>query len=308
MDQILYLAQQLLNAFQIALLYALIAVAYVLFHGVAGRFNLAFGALAGWASYTTLAVFAWDLTLRGVPDLVVLGLAVAGGVAASAALGLTVARSVRPILSAPPLSVLVATLGWGIAIEEAMRLAAGSRELWLSPMLGEPVLAMRLGSGAVQATGMQLLVWGAAALAIATVLVAMRRSAYGRLWRSVSQDPRMAALLGVDVGRVYAMTALIAASLAGLSGALNGLAYGNATFHGGFVVAVKALFVAILGGLTSPAGAVVGASVLAVLESLWSAYFPGDYRDVVVFVVLAALVVCRPGGLGGGAHARESRV
>ncbi len=303
-----YLLQQLLNAFQVALLYALIAVAYVLFHGVTRRFNLAFGALAGWASYLTAAVFASSLARRGVPPALLAALGVAAGMAGAAVFGRLVAWSVRPLLAMPPLAILVATLGWGIALEEAMRLSAGSRDLWISPLFDAPLLSVTAGADVLQVTGMQAFVWSASALALALVLLAMRRSPFGRMWRAVSQDPGMAALVGIDVARVYRITAGLAAALAGLSGALAALAYGNATFHGGFLVAMKALFVAILGGLSSPAGAVAGAAGLALMESLWSAYFPGDYRDVVVFVALTALVVARPAGTGGVGNLRDPRV
>ncbi|ESR27349.1 ABC transporter permease subunit [Lutibaculum baratangense] len=294
MSQAAYLAQQALNTCQIALLYALIALAYVLFHGVTNRFNLAFGALVTWGSYLALAAFSGGLSRRGVPDIALAALAIAIAVAGAAALGHGVGRTLRPLLVAPPLAILVATLGWGIALEEAARISAGSRELWLRPLLGGPAVSFAVGAAPMRITLMQGLVWAAAALAIAATLVSMRLSAFGRAWRAVSQDARMAALVGVDIGRVYAVTVLFASALAGTAGALAGLAYGNASFHGALIVATKALFVAILGGLHSPAGAILGALLLAAMESLWSAYLPGDWRDVAVFVVLAALVVHRP--------------
>lgn len=308
MSPAFYLAQQLLNALQIGLFYALIAVAYVLFHGVTGRFNLAFGALAIWAAYLALAVFESGLARRGLPVAAMLTLAVAAGVGGAAVLGRAVAASVRPILGMPPLAVLVATLGWAIALEEAVRLSAGNRELWLGPLLSAPAVALVVPDGALQVTGLQAVLWACGAAALGATFLLMRASPFGRLWRAASQDPGMCELLGVDTLRVYMASATLAAVLSGLSGALSGLAYGNASFHGGFVIAMKALFAALLGGLHSPVGAAAAGFALALAESGWSAYFPGDYRDVAVFVGLAALLVLRPAGLGARGGSAALRV
>jgi branched-chain amino acid transport system permease protein len=302
-----YLLQQTLNALQVSAFYALVAVAYVLFHGMTGRFNLAFGALAMWAGYLMvggLGGLLWRSALPvGVLILAVGALAVLSTGLTGAVAGRLVAR---PLLRHPPLAMLVATIGVAIVLEEAMRLAAGSRELWIRPLLGRPLLGIDAPGFPVQVTLMQAAVFGlCVTLALALVWLIDRRP-FGRLWRACAQDLRMAELLGVDAGRVFATTMLLSSAYAGAAGALIGLYYGSASFYMGFMIGTKALFVAILGGLESVRGAFAGALLLGAFESFWSAWFPGDFRDVAVFTVLTCLLVLRPAGLFAGA-ARQVR-
>lgn len=290
--------QQTLNALQVSAFYALVAVAYVLFHGMTGRFNLAFGALAMWAGYLMVGGLSGLLWHSALPIGVLI---VAVGALAVLSTGLTgaiVGRLVaRPLLRQPPLAMLVATIGTAIVLEEAMRLAAGSRELWVSPLLGRPLVIIDAPGFPIQLTVMQVAVFGlCVALALALVWLIDRRP-FGRLWRACAQDLRMAELLGVDAGRVFAATMLLSSAYAGAAGALIGVYYGSASFYMGFMIGTKALFVAILGGLDSVRSAFAGALMLGIFESFWSGWFPGDFRDVAAFVVLTCLLVLRPAGL-----------
>lgn len=290
---LLYLAQQALNALQVSAFYALIAVAYVLFHGIAGRFNLAFGALAMWAGYLMVAGLGATVW-RGWPVLSLIGLVGLYATVATGILGAAIGRTVaRPLLAKPPLSMLIATIGVAIVLEEVMRIASGSRELWVQPLLAAPLLSFGAGRFPVQITQMQALVFAICILLSAVLFLVVERSSFGRLWRACAQDLRMAELLGVDAGRVFALTMLLSSLYAGAAGALIGAYYGSASFYVGFMIGMKALYVAILGGLDSIRGCFVGALFLGAFESFWSAWFPGDFRDVAVFAVLTLVLSLR---------------
>lgn len=293
-----YVAQQALNALQVSAFYALIAVAYVLFHGMTGRFNLAFGALAMWAGYLAVGALAAGLWRTPLPAIVLVGTVAATAAASAGVLGAVIGRMVaRPLLSHPPLAMLVATIGTAVVLEEAMRIAAGSRELWVRPVLAQPLIQIDAPGFPIQVTVMQALVFGlCVGLALGLAYLIDARP-FGRLWRACAQDLRMAELLGVDTGRVFAQTMLLSSAYAGAAGALIGVHYGSASFYMGFMIGAKALYVAILGGLDSMRGAFAGALLLGTFESFWSAWFPGDFRDVAVFVVLTGLLVLRPSGL-----------
>jgi len=295
-----YLAQQLVNALQVSAVYGLLAVSYVLIHAITRRINLAFGAFAIWAGYTTVNTALW-LMLR-LPGETFLPIVLAGLLAVlhTTLAGAAIERTaIRPLLGHSSLAMLVATLGLAIAMEEAMRLSNDSRERWLKPVAATPIGLGGTEGFAVSATPIQLIVVALAALAAGLLVALVRRHAFGRLWRACSEDLLMAELTGVDVRRTLAITFALASATAAAAGVLLALSYGVATFHGGLVIGLKTLFVAITGGLTSVAGGFLGGLLLGLFETLWSGYLGPEYRDAAAFLALSALMVLFPHGLFG---------
>jgi branched-chain amino acid transport system permease protein len=146
-----------------------------------------------------------------------------------------------------------------------------------------------------------LIVAGGGTIGLAT-LVAMRQSAFGRRWRAVSDDARMAELVGINVQAVVVATFALATAIAGAAGAILTLHYGGTSFHMGTVIGLKALVGAIIGGIGSPAGALVGGVAVGIIETLWSAYHGIVWREAVVLALLAIFLVLRPQGLFGAAR------
>lgn len=293
-----YFFQQLVNATQVSAIYSLLAVSYVLMHAITQRINFAFGALAVWAGYTIINT---TLALRlALPGWVLLPL-IAGGCIALAhtvLTGATIVRCViRPLLPQRSLATLVATLGLAIALEETMRLANDSRERWLPPV---SAAAVRIGGSAdfdIQITSVQVVVVLIAALFATGLAAVMARHPFGRAWRACAQDLGMAELCGVDAGRTLAITFLIASLAAATAGILLATSYGVATYHGGLVIGLKTLFVAVVGGFGSLAGALIGGLILGLFETLWSGYLGPDYRDAAAFLALSGLMILFPNGL-----------
>jgi len=294
----LYLLQQTLNALQVASIYALLALGYVLVHGVTHRVNLAFGALAMWSGYLGVVGATGLSALFFLEAGAALVLALPLVLAAVFATAFLFARSVvLPLAHRPGLAMLVATIGVAIVIEEAARLGSGGRDLWLSPILADPAFELGEGVARVRVTGMQIVMIGGAACLVLATLAALERTRAGRLWRAVSDDPRMAALLGVRVARVVLLSALAGATLAGAAGLLATAYYGNASFHLGLILGLKTLYVAVLGGLSSPYGALLGGVALGFFETFWSAFLPIAWRDAASFSALTLLLALRPSGL-----------
>ncbi len=136
----------------------------------------------------------------------------------------------------------------------------------------------------------------------------MRRSAFGRQWRAVADDPRAAALLGVDERRVHARALTLAAALAGLAGVIVTALHGGMGFSGGFALGLKALIAAILGGVGSIGGAALGGLAIAAFEAGWAALMPIEPRDGVVYALLVLVLVMRPGGFFGWRDLTPRRV
>ncbi len=301
-----YAIQQVLNATQVAAFYGLLAVSYVLMHAITRRINFAFGALSIWASYTIVNVSMWLMLIWPGHVLLPLLLGAVVAIAHTVLTGLIIERTtVRPLVREPSLAMLAATLGLALAMEEAMRLANDSREKWLIPLDGWDV---RLGGPAtfpIMVTGVQIAVVLIACSIGGALMLFIARHPFGRIWRACAEDLKMAELTGVNVSRTVMITFGLASACAGVAGVLMAVSYGVASFSGGFVIGLKTLFIAVVGGLNSVPGVFVGGIILAAFETAWSATFGPNYRDAAAFLCLTGLMIARPQGLFGGAGRTE---
>jgi branched-chain amino acid transport system permease protein len=127
----------------------------------------------------------------------------------------------------------------------------------------------------------------------------VQRTALGRAQRACEQDRRMAALLGIDVDRTISLTFVIGAALAAVAGTMYLLNYGVVSFADGFVPGIKAFTAAVLGGIGSLPGAVLGGLIIGLVETMWSAYFSIEYKDVAAFSLLIIVLVFMPSGILG---------
>ena len=302
--QLAYLAQQLVNALVPCSVYALLAVAYSLVYGIAGRINLAFGELAMLGSFG--AVNAVGLAVAASAGRVALPLAAALGAAGALAAGYgwAVGRVIhRPLARAAGQAFLIATLGLAIALREAVRLSQGPAERWLQPVLAQPARLWQAGGFAVHMTAMQTLVVLLTGGLCWLHLRVLDRTAFGRGWRAVAADAGMAALCGVDTRRVLALTFALAGAYAGVAGWVLAVHYGGVGAYSGVMYGFKALVAAVIGGFGAPAGAMLGGVALGLLETLWSGYIDSGSRDIAVFGLLALTLLLRPDGVLGVAFA-----
>jgi branched-subunit amino acid ABC-type transport system permease component len=293
--------------------YALLALAYALLYGLIGRINLAFGEMAILAGYGTfLGSQIGGLFAGGAAFALTVGSALALGLYTSASHGTAFARLVLfPLVGRPGQHVLIATIGMAIVWSEAMRLLQGNGARWLPPLSAEPYGIARAAGFVVTVTPVALLVAATALLTAIAVLHVVRRSSFGRAWRATADDPLAAAMFGVDPQRVLLGTSLLAATLAGLGGGLTSLSVGGVGHAGGMLIGLKALIAAVIGGIGSLPGALVGAVTLGLAETLWSAAFRVESRDIAVFFALAVVLALRPQGLFGASaeltRARDER-
>lgn len=302
----LYFLQQLLNGFHSGALYALLAFGYVLTNGVLKRTNLAYGPIFAFAGQVLIltAVFGWNVLWLTLPATVALGIALAFVYAALTATVLS--RSVFiPLAMSSPNAIVVATLGVALVLTELARIAAETRDFWLPPMLNEPVVFLSANGFLVTLTVIQLVNCALAAAAILLAGSVLARSQLGRSWRAVCDDPAAAALCGVDVRGVFCGAVVGGALLAALAGSMAALYYGNVSFGSGMVYGLKVLFVTAAGSYRDPSRAAVGAASFGVAESLWSGYFPVEWRDAWMFAFLVALLILTRTGQESG---RQSQI
>ena len=296
----LYFLQQLLNGLTVGSTYALIAIGYTMVYGIIGMINFAHGEIYMIGTYVTFIAIS-GLTMLGLaylPLILLLTLFIAMFV--SSAYGWAIERvAYRPVRGGNRLIALISAIGMSIFLQNYIRLAQGSRDIAI-PSLIQGGWSIGPADG-FQATlsYMQLFIFIVTFVTMTCLALFIAKSRMGRACRAVSEDMKMAGLLGIDSNKVISLTFVIGAALAAIAGLLLGLYYGVANPYIGFIAGLKAFTAAVLGGIGSIPGAVLGGLILGVSESMTSGYFSSEYKDVVSFGLLILILLFRPTGLLG---------
>ena len=292
--------QQLINGLTLGAIYGLIAIGYTMVYGIIGMINFAhgdiymIGAFNALIAFLVLGVFG----ITWVPLALVLVLVVA--VAVTAVYGWTVERvAYRPLRGSTRLAPLISAIGMSIILQNYVQLLQGARNKPMQNILEGGFRLMSQGGFNVEVRYLQI---GIVALTIVLMVgftLLITRTALGRAQRATEQDRRMAALLGVNVDRTISLTFVIGAALAAVAGMMVLLYYGQIDFYIGFLVGIKAFTAAVLGGIGSRPGAMLGGVLIGLIEVMWSGYFSVDYKDVAAFGILVMVLIFRPTGLLG---------
>lgn len=288
----LYFFQQVLNGLHSGALYALLAFGYVMTNGILHRTNLAYGAVFAFCGQTMILTAAFGYQTLWLTLFASVALGVVAALLYAALISHVLSRSVfEPLADRTPNAVVVTTLGILLVLSEASRIAADTHDLWLPPMLAQPIIFAQSPTFTATLTLIQVL---DCAFVLATIVFAawaFTRSSFGRRWRAVSDDPKAAAMCGVDVRAVFRSAVLAGGFCAALAGILAGLYYGNISFGTGLVYGLKILFVTAVGGYLSPPRAALGAASFGMGESLWAGYFPLEWRDAWMYLFLVAMLL-----------------
>jgi branched-chain amino acid transport system permease protein len=287
-----YLLQQLANAVPLAALYAALAFGYALAFGVTKRADITYGAIFAFAGEMLLLFtdFGYNRLWLIFPAALALGATVS--VFYSMGAGIWIGRSIMlPLVRQSSNTVIVAALGITIVLMETARLASSTRSLWLPPFLNGRVVFWRSGDFEVVLTAIQLINTGLMCAFIAAGAFVLKQTSWGRIWRAVTDDPLAAELCGTSADRVFLMAYAAAVLMATLCGILSTAYYGTMDFGAGMLFGLKVLMVAAVGGYSDPLKSAGGAAGLGVVETLWTAYGPFLWRDLVVFSLLILLLV-----------------
>jgi branched-chain amino acid transport system permease protein len=248
------------------------------------------------AMITFLILISFGLTAAPVILLVMLLVAMV----ITALYGWTVERiAYRPLRHSFRLAPMLSAIGMSFVLTNYSQVSQGARVKPLPPIVTGGYTLVEHQGFAVQLSNVQIVVvlTTLALLAIFTWLVTQTR--IGRDMRACEQDQTMASLLGVDVDRTISMTFVIGAALASVAGIMYLLYYGLVDFFMGFVAGIKAFTAAVLGGIGSLPGAMVGGLAIGLIETFWSAYFSVEYKDVAAFSILIVVLIFMPTGLLG---------
>src|SRR5438874_825790 len=178
-------------------------------------------------------------------------------------------------------------------------LIQGPRNKSIPPMVQGEFVLFTKNDFPVTLSFKQFIIWVVTAALLVCFWYLVAKTRLGRAQRACEQDQKMAALVGVDVDRTISMTFIIGAALAAVAGTMYLMYYGVVNFSDGFVPGIKAFTAAVLGGIGSLPGAVIGGILIGLIETMWSAYFSIDYKDVAAFSILAITLIFLPQGLLG---------
>ena len=299
-EQFLYFIQQMFNGVTLGSTYALIAIGYTMVYGIIGMINFAHGEVYMIGSYVSFIVIA-ALMMMGIDTtwlMIAAGFVMA--VIISSAYGWSIERvAYRPVRSSKRLIALISAIGMSIFLQNYVSLTQGSRDLALPSLItGQWTLGESNGFAATLST-MQLVIWVVTFLTMLALTLFIRYSRMGRACRACAEDLKMASLLGINTDRVISLTFVIGAAMAAVAGVLLGQFYGSINPFIGFMAGMKAFTAAVLGGIGSIPGAMIGGLVLGIAEALTSAYLSTEYKDVVSFALLIVVLLVMPTGILG---------
>jgi branched-chain amino acid transport system permease protein len=296
---------QLINAVTLGAVYGLIAIGYTMVYGIIGMINFAHGEIFMIGTFISLIVFL----LLGLIGLTWVPLAVLIVVVMAMAFtlfyGWTLERvAYRPLRGSPRLAALITAIGMSIFLQNYVQLLQGARTKPLKPVItgGVELIDTFTPTGQVFRVNFSFLQMFIILLTVVLMIVftiIITRTALGRAQRACEQDLDMAALLGINVDRTISLTFVIGAALAAVAGVIFMLRYGATDFFVGFLTGIKAFTAAVLGGIGSIPGAMLGGVLIAFIEVMFAAYFSLEYKDVATFSILVLVLIFRPTGLLG---------
>lgn len=291
------LIQQLVNGLIVGSFYALIALGYSMVFGVIKLLNFAHGDIYMNGAFVGLIVFSFvgiwvGNGWLGVVCALLVSMLVVG------LLGVVIERfAYRPMRSAPRLSILITALGASMVLNGTALALTGGRHYAFNTDLG--FAGVDISTVHITYTQMVLV---AASIALMTGMQAfVSRTMYGKAMRAVSIDMGASRLMGIDVDRVIALTFFMGSALAAGGGVMAGAYYGSVHFFMGFIMGLKAFTAAVIGGIGSVPGAMLGGLLLGLLEAFGSSlpFVGSEWRDVFVFGTLILFLVFKPTGLLG---------
>jgi len=293
-----YALQQLVNGITLGMIYGLIAVGYTMVYGIIGMINFAHGDVFMVGAFIGLIVLT---ALAGFTSLPV-GILVA--LVLSAALcglyGFSIERvAYRPLRGSFRLAPLISAIGMSILLENYVQTSQGALERAIPAVIPGGIRLMDENGFVVLLSWMQMAIVVVTLVTLAAFTYLVTKTPLGRAMRAVEQDAKMAALLGIDTNRTISYTFIIGSALAAVAGVMFLLYYGVIDFYIGFNAGIKAFTAAVLGGIGSLPGAVLGGLLIGLIEAFWSGYATVAYKDVAVYSILAIVLMFMPTGLLG---------
>ncbi|AGN80229.1 high-affinity branched-chain amino acid ABC transporter permease LivH [Pseudomonas putida] len=300
MPEIYHFFQQLVNGLTIGSTYALIAIGYTMVYGIIGMINFAHGEVYMIGSYVAFIALA-GLAMMGIHSLpILMTVAFVATIFVTSAYGYSIERvAYRPLRNSNRLIPLISAIGMSIFLQNNVLLSQDSKDKSIPNLIPGSFSFGPGGAEEVLISYMQILVFVVTLVAMTLLTLFISRSRLGRACRACAEDIKMANLLGINTNNIIALTFVIGAALAAVAAVLLSMQYGVINPNAGFLVGLKAFTAAVLGGIGSIPGAMLGGLVLGVAEAFGADIFGDQYKDVVAFGLLVLVLLFRPTGILG---------
>jgi len=299
--------QELVNGITTGALYSLVALGFSMVYGVLKLLNFAHGDLYMIGAYIGFFVIQWfggpqHLTIA-VPLLLVIMFVLAAALVGG--LGVAIERfAYRPLRDAPRIAPLITAIGVSFFLESSALLLFGAQyRVYNTADFISLSSGIQIGSVTIDSVQILVLVLGVVLMAGLQLLV--NRTRLGRQVRAVAADREAAEMLGINVNFVITATFFLGSALAGVAGVMGGLLFNQVTSTIGFIVGLKAFTAAVVGGIGSIPGAMLGGLVIGVAESFVTGYISSTYSNLIVFGILIVVMLLRPTGLLGRAQLQK---
>jgi branched-chain amino acid transport system permease protein len=295
------LIQTIINGLTTGFLYALIALGYTMVYGILKLLNFAHGDVYMIGAYIGYFVLQWfggpSAVSIPVPLLILIMFVIAG--LGCGVLGVAIERfAYRPLRNAPRIAPLITALGVSFVLENSVLLLFGgftksyNTESFISQSAGIHI------AGAV-IDPVQITIFVVSILMMWGLMVIVDRTTLGKSMRAVASDREAAEMLGIKVDRVISYTFFIGSAMAGVAGVMSGLAFNQISATIGFLAGLKAFTAAVVGGIGSIPGAMIGGLFIGLCEAFASTYISTKFTDLIVFGILIVTMLVRPTGIFG---------
>ncbi|WP_026887906.1 branched-chain amino acid ABC transporter permease [Clostridium beijerinckii] len=280
--------QQIINGLALGSVYALLALGYTMVYGIIQLINFAHGEIYMIGAFSGFYC-ASTLKLPLIPTLLV-------AMAVSALSGVIIEKiAYKPLRNSPRIALLITAIGVSLFLQNAMRLLVGSNPKPFPDLIN----AGSINIGTVQIDMKTILMFAVSAFLVVLLQFIVYKTKVGKAMRASSQDMEAASLMGINVNNTISLTFAIGSALAGIAGVLVAISYPSITPYMGAMPGLKAFVAAVLGGIGSIPGALVGGIAIGLLETFSKAYISTNFSDAIVFAILIIILLIKPSGLLG---------
>jgi branched-chain amino acid transport system permease protein len=279
---------QLINGINVGSIYALIALGYTMVYGIAKLINFAHGDIIMVGAYTCLL----SINVLHLPWYLAVGLSIV----VCAVLGVVMEKvAYKPLRSASRISLLITAIGMSYLLESSFQLIFTSNPKPFPSFISLPALKL----GPISISGNYYVTFLVSVVLMVVLNAFVQKTNTGKAMRAVSEDEGAARLMGINVDRTISITFAIGSALAAVAGILYCSSYPVVTPYIGALPGIKAFIAAVLGGIGSIPGAVLGGFILGIVEAMTKAYISSKLTDAIVFTVLILMLVFKPAGILG---------
>ena len=287
--------QQLINGLISGSFYALVALGYSMVYGIIKLLNFAHGDIYMTGAFVCLSTF--NIVQKFLPGWPGIVCSIVAAMVIASIIGYLAQRfAYRPLLGAPRLSLLITAIGVSLVIYNcAMVITNGKPVFFISGLDNSAGIHI----GGIIVTYIQIILLAVSAVLMFGLNFFIRRTMMGKAMRAISLDQNTCRLMGINVNKIIAITFVIGSSLAAIAGGMACVFYGNVQYNMGYTIGIKAFTAAVIGGIGSIPGAMLGGILLGLLESIGTHLLGSSWKDVFAFGLLIIMLILRPNGLFG---------